>query len=157
MKSMIVSGILPALGALIALGPASPVHAEGKSTTIFSCSIGKKTASVTLADGQLTYHYGIRGHDELTIVGIPASGNVFQMAQRYAGMEYQLRFKTDDYSYILYASEGNAQAGAAAVSGLVILQGTDRIADRSCARFTEFSIPLDTLGIPEDTEAYSAM
>ncbi|WP_026792258.1 hypothetical protein [Pleomorphomonas oryzae] len=153
MKTM----ILPTLGALIALALASPAHAEGKSKTIFSCAIGKRTASVTLADGQLTYHFGTRAHDELTIVGTPASGNVFQMAQRYAGMEYQLRFKSDDYSYILYAAEGNPQVGAAANSGLVILQGTDRIADRSCAKFTEFAVPLDGLGIPEDTEDYSAM
>jgi hypothetical protein len=157
MKSMILSGILPALSALIALGPAAPVHAEGKPKTIFTCSIGKKTASVTLTDGRLTYHFGTGPHDELTIVGIPASGNVFQRTQRFAGMEYQLRFKTDDYSYILYASEGSAEVGAASISGLVILQGTDRIADRSCTRFTEFSVPLDGLGIPEDTEDYSAM
>lgn len=152
MKSM----NLPAL-ALIALGLAAPSHAQGKPTTIFSCAIGKKTASVTLADGELTYHYGTRARDELTIVGDPAAGNVFQMAQRYAGMQYQLRFTNDDHSYILYAAEGNPRVGAAAVSGLVILHGTNRLADRTCSKFTEFAVPLDGLGIPEDTEAYSAM
>ncbi|WP_370677281.1 hypothetical protein [Pleomorphomonas sp. PLEO] len=153
MKSM----ILPALGALIALGLASPLHAEDKSTTIFTCSIGKKTASVTLADGRLTYHYGTATHDELSIVGIPASGNVFQMTQRFAGMEYQLRFTNSDHSYIVYTSEGSGRVGATATSGLVVLRGTERISDRACERYTEFSIPLDDLGIPQDTEGYSAM
>jgi hypothetical protein len=149
--------ILPAFGALIALGLGAPSHAAGKPTTIFSCAIGQKIASVTLADGQLTYHYGTGTHDELTIVGNPAADNVFQMAQRYAGMEYQLRFVNDGYSYILYAAEGNPQVGAAAVSGLVVTQGTDRIADKACKAFAEFAVPLDGLGIAEDTEAYSAM
>jgi hypothetical protein len=149
--------IIPGLVALIALGPASTLHAEGSSTTVFTCSIGKKTVSVTRADGRLTYHYGTGTKDEMSIVGIPASGNVFQMAQRYAGMEYQLRFRNGDYSYIVYDNEGNNRVGAAATSGLVIMKGTKQISYRSCARFTEFTVPLDSLGIPEDTDAYSAM
>lgn len=153
MNSMIVPGLV----ALIALGSASTVRADGGSTTLFTCSIGKKTVSVTQADGRLTYHYGTGGNDEMSIVGIPASGNVFQMAQRYAGLEYQLRFKNGDYSYIVYNNEGNSRVGAAATSGLVIMQGTKQIADRSCARYTEFAVPLDSLGVPEDTDAYSAM
>ena len=161
MKSMILPGILPAilpaLVALIALGPAPAAHAEGKSRTIFTCSIGKKTVAVTQGDGRLTYRYGTGAQDELSIVGTATSGNVFQMAQRYAGMEYQLRFTNDGYSYIVFASEGSVRAGAAAISGLVVMRGTDRIADRSCAPYAEFSVPLDSLGVPEDTDVYSAM
>ena len=113
--------------------------------------------SVTRADGRLTYHYGTGIDDEMSIVGIPASGNVFQMAQRFAGMEYQLRFRNGEYSYIVYDSEGSSRVGAAATSGLVIMQGTKQISERSCARFTEFAVPLDSLGIPEDIDAYSAL
>jgi hypothetical protein len=153
MKAMVV----PVLVALIALGPVLTVHAEGSSTTIFTCSIGKKTVSVTHADGRLTYHYGTSIKDEMSIVGIPTSGNVFQMAQRFAGMEYQLRFRNGEYSYIVYDSEGNSQLGAEATSGLVIMRGTKQISYRSCARFTEFAVPLDSLGVPEDTDAYPAM
>ena len=153
MKAMIVPGLV----VLMALGPASTIHAEGISTTVFTCSIGKKTVSVTRADGRLTYHYGTANKDEMSIVGIPSSGNVFQMTQRYAGMEYQLRFRNGEYSYIIYDSEGNGRVGAAATSGLVIMQGTKQISDRSCSRFAEFAVSLDSLGIPEDTDAYSAM
>src|ERR1035437_2848517 len=153
MKAMIVPGLV----ALMALGPASTVHAEGISTTGFTCSIGKKMVSVTRADGRLTYHYGTGNKDEMSIVGIPSSGNVFQMTQRFAGMEYQLRFRNGEYSYIVYDSEGNGRVGAAATSGLVIMQGTKQISDRSCSRFAEFAVSLDSLGIPEDTDAYSAM
>ena len=112
---------------------------------------------MTRADGRLTYHYGIGIKDEMSIVGIPTSGNVLQMTQRFAGMEYQLRFRNGEYSYIVYDSEGNSRVGAAASSGLVIMRGTKQISERSCARFTEFAVPLDSLGFPEDTDAYSAM
>ena len=153
MKAMIISGLV----ALIVLGPGSIVHAESNSTTVFTCSIGNKTVSVTHADGRLTYHYGTGDNDEMSIVGIPALGNVFQMTQRFAGMEYQLRFKNGEYSYIVYDSEGSGRMGAAASSGLVIMQGTKQISERPCARFTEFAVSLDSLGIPEDTDVYSAM
>jgi hypothetical protein len=153
MKTMIIPGLV----ALTALGPASAVRAEGIPATVFTCAIGKKTVLVTQADGRLTYHYGAGGKDEMAIVGVPASGNVFQMSQRFAGMEYQLRFTNGEYSYIVYDSEGNGRVGAAASSGLVIMQGTKQISDRSCARFTEFSISLNSLGIPEDTDAFSAL
>jgi hypothetical protein len=156
MKAMIVPGLV----ALLALGSASTAHAEGVSTTVFKCSIGKKTVSVTLANGRLTYHYGTGNKDEMSIVGVPSSGNVFQMSQRYAGMEYQLRFTNGEYSYIVFDSEGNSRVGAAATSGIVIMQGTKPISDRSCSRFAEFAVPLsslESLGIPEDTDAYSAM
>jgi hypothetical protein len=153
MRALIVAGVV----ALAAVGAGSTVHAEGGFVTVFTCSIGKKTVSVTRADGRLTYHYGAGGKDEMSIVGIPAAGNVFQMAQRFAGMEYQLRFRNGEYSYIVYDSEGNGRVGASASSGLVIMQGTKHISDRSCTRFTEFAVPLDSLGIPEDTDAYSAL
>jgi hypothetical protein len=153
MKAMIVTGLV----ALIALGLTSTGHAEGISTTVFTCSIGKKMVSVTQTDGRITYHYGTGIKDEMSIIGKPALGNVFQMSQRFAGMEYQIRFRNGEYSYIVYDSEGNGRVGAAASSGLVIMRGTKRISDRACTRFTEFAVSPDSLRIPEDTDAYSAM
>jgi hypothetical protein len=79
------------------------------------------------------------------------------MSQRFAGLEYQIRFRNGEYSYIVYDNEGNNRVGATATSGLVIMRGTKQISERSCARFSEFSVSLDSLEIPEDTEAYSAM
>jgi hypothetical protein len=145
------------LVALTVVSPVCAVYAQGTPATLFTCAIGKKTVSVTQADGKVTYHYGANGKDEMAIVGAPASGNVFQMSQRFAGMEYQLRFMSGEYSYIVYDSEGNDRSGAAASSGLVVMQGAKRISDRPCARFAEFATSIDSLGLPEDTEAFSAM
>jgi len=153
MTSMMVAGLV----ALLALGPASTGHAEGNATTVFACSIGNKMVSVTRGDGRLTYHYGTGIKDEMSIVGTPASANVFQLTQRFAGMAYQIRFRNGEYSYIVYTSEGSGRVGAAAWSGLVVMQGTTQISDRPCARYTEFAVPLDSLEIPQDTDAYSAM
>ncbi|OYV39899.1 MAG: hypothetical protein B7Z81_02740 [Acidocella sp. 20-61-6] len=153
MKAITVS----ALVLLLAFGAMPIAHAGSAPTTIFSCAIGHKTVSVTSVGGQLTYHYGTARKDELTITGIPSSGNIFEMSQRFAGMEYQLRFKNGTYSYIVYDSEGNSHSGASATSGLVVMQGTKTIVDRSCTKFSEFSVSIEDFGIPEDMEAYSAM
>jgi hypothetical protein len=153
MKAIIILG----LAAMVpcGLGPTAP--AEAASTNVFTCSIGKKTVSVTSTEGRLTYHYGTANKDELSIVGIPASGNIFQMSQRFAGMEYQLRFRNGEFNYIVYSSEGNGRVGAAASSGLVVMRGTKVISDRSCSRYADLTMPDAALAVPEDTDVYSAM
>ncbi len=148
MKPVIILG-------LAVLAPLSPGFAA--PAELFACTIGLKKVSVAMADGRLAYHYGTAGKDEMSIVGIPASGNVFQMTQRFAGMEYQLRFTNGDYSYIVYASEGSGRVGAPALSGLIVMRGTKQISDKPCARLTELAMPGDSLGIPEDSAPYSAM
>ena len=153
MKTVVMLG----LAAFIPLGYVPSASAEEATAKIFTCSVGKKTVSVTSAGGQIVYHYGTTNSDEMSIVGIPKSGNIFQMTQKFAGMEYQLRFKNDEYSYIVYESEGNPRTGAAATSGLVVMRGTQQVSDKSCSRFTELAMPPAALQIPEDTNAYSAM
>jgi hypothetical protein len=149
--------IILRLAALISVGLGLTAPAEGAPTKVFTCAIGKKTVSVTSAGGRLIYHFGTANKDELSIVGIPTSGNVFQMTQRFAGMEYQLRFRNGEFNYIVYSSEGNGRVGATATSGLVIMRGTKTISDRSCSQFEELVMPADALAIPEDTDTYSAM
>jgi hypothetical protein len=92
----------PGLLSLALLVPGPMAHAEGPPTILFKCAIGKKTVSVTRAGDRITYHYGTGGKDEMAITGTP--GNIFQMSQRYAGMEYQLRFKNGDTNHIAYNS-----------------------------------------------------
>lgn len=153
MKSIIMLGLV----GLFTICPGLAASAEGTSARLFACLIGEKRVAVTSAGGQLTYHYGTANKDEISIVGIPESGNVFQMTQRFAGMEYQLRFRSGDFSYIVYSSEGNGRVGAAAASGLIVMRGTKQLSDKSCARFAELAMPADSLKIPEDADAYSAM
>ena len=144
------------LVAVTVLGFASVARGGEAPTILFACTVGKKIVSVTRTGDQITYHYGVAHVDELTIVGTPNSGNIFQMEQRYAGMVYQLRFTKGEFSYTVYASEGNPQVGAHAISGLVVTKGAQRISDKSCARYANLSLPGD-LKIPEDTDNNSAM
>lgn len=81
-----------------------------------------------------------------------------------AGLPRERRQSIADWSLcdspgaaILCDSEGNSPVGAAASSGLVIMQGMKHISDRPCTRFTEFAVSVGSLGIPKDTDAYSAM
>jgi hypothetical protein len=149
--------IILTIAALSLYQPASASQPSSKPLTLFTCSVGNKTVSVTAVGGQLTYHYGTHVKEEMSITGTAKSGNIFWLTQRYAGMEYQMRFKNGDFSYIVYNSEGNGNVGAAATSGLVVMKGTKTIADKSCTRYSEFSASYDFDTLPEDTDAYSAM
>ena len=142
--------------ALALISLSATAHAESAPKVLFTCAIGAKTVSVTAAGKDLIYHYGTAKKDEMTIVGSAAAKNIFQMAQRYAGMEYQLRFTNGDVSYLVYSAEGNPQVGAAAISGLMVMRGTKTIADKSCAQWSELTLP-DDPAIPQDSVAYSAM
>ena len=104
-----------------------------------------------------SYTFGRPGRPELRLTGSAAAGDVHFMAQRYAGPEYQLRFSHAPYSYVVYSMTANPVAGSHAVSGLVVMRGTTRIADLSCRRFAAFTSTDDLLALPPDTDAYTAM
>ena len=138
-------------------GLATAAPGIAPSTILFECHVGGKNVRITSAGDRLTYRYGTTDEAELTLSETAAGGNVFYMAQRYAGMQYQLRFVSGDTSYIVFASEGNAHVGADSSSGLVVMRGTDRIMDKPCARYSEFSADFEYSTLPEDSKTYSAM
>lgn len=149
-----------AIAVLVSLVPAPSSAAEssaGMPKPIFSCGIGAKRVSITLVGTQLVYRYGTQQKEEMSIIGDRQSGNVFWLTQRMAGVEYQLRFKSGAYSYIVYNVEGNAMSGARPAAGLVVMQGTKTISDKSCAKYTEFEPNFDFSSLPEDSSEYSAM
>ncbi|WP_146589523.1 SH3 domain-containing protein [Puniceibacterium confluentis] len=125
--------------------------------TVFSCDTGGKTVSVTSDNNSLTYSYGATGRIEKSITGDARSGNLHWMQMRYAGLVSQLRFSSGEYSYILFHAEGNANTGAQTHSGLVVMQGTRVISEKTCTSPTAFSPSFDYDALPRDSERYSAM
>ena len=143
-----------AIAALLALGPS--VSAEAATRRLFTCKVGAHTVSVTDDGGQLAYRYGPPGKVEMSIFAQAKSGTVLQMEQRFAGMEYQLRFKNGEVSYIVYSSEGNGRVGAAAVSGLVVMKGGKVLSDKSCSPYADLILPPASEGVAQDSDVYSA-
>jgi hypothetical protein len=153
-EDMMKAFMLAATAALCA-SPLAATPAGAK--TLFACSLGKKRVTVTAEGAVLRYRFGTAAKAELAISGTARSGTIFYRSDRYAGMEYQMRFARGGYSYIVYAMEGNGNTGARAISGLTVLRGTKRIADMSCTPYAEFAADYDYSALPEDGEAYSAM
>lgn len=79
------------------------------------------------------------------------------MTQRYAGLEQQLRFTRGAYSYVLYSMDANEAKGSNAVSGIVVIHGSRRIADLSCLPHATFGENYDFDELPQDTGAFTAM
>jgi hypothetical protein len=140
----------------VVIGVASLTHPT-QAASVFACSVGKKAVSVTEEGGRFTYMFGAPGKPDISIVGSAAQKNLFYREDRYAGMEHQLRFINGEYSYIVYNMEGNDRTGAAAISGLTVMKGTQTIADMPCKRYAEFGVGFDYSTLPADTEAYSAL
>jgi hypothetical protein len=136
-----------------------PVRAQpgGVPQPVFACSLGKKSVFVTAVGNQLIYKFGTPTNTDMSIIGSADRKNVLYRADRYAGMEYQLRFVNGPYSYIVYNMEGNGNTGARAVSGLLVMKDTKTVARMSCTRYAEFSANFDYSSLPEDSEDYSAM
>lgn len=138
-------------------GVAEAAQADPVGVPIFECVVGHKTVRVTANGDTLTYSFGSAGNVELTLSGGPNSNNIHWLTQRFAGMEYQLRFANGDASYIVYSAEGNGASGARPVSGLVVMRDGKTIADMACADYTEFAQGYDFSRLPVDDEAWSAM
>ena len=143
------------LAAMLTLGLS--ISAEAATSQLFTCKLGAHAVSVTDDGGQLDYRYGTPGKDEMSIIAPAKSGRVLQMEQRFAGMEYQLRFKNGEVSYIVYSSEGNGRSRAAAVSGLVVMKGAKVLSDKSCSPYADLMLPPASDGVPQDSDFYSAM
>jgi hypothetical protein len=154
MKFIVATG----LSALFAAAMIVATGAETRRSPVFWCSIGEKRVSVSKSGDRFVYHFGTAAKDEMSIVGIPAAGNIFQMAQRFDGEEHQLRFRNGEFSYIVYSTSGNPIVGGRAIAGLVVKRGTDVVSDFACSRFTELNdLDHDYSSLPEDTAAFSAM
>ena len=154
MKIAVVMGLLASLVATVAVS----ARAETKPSPVFACSVGGKRVSVTKSGDRFVYHFGTAGKDEMSIVGDPAAGDIFQMSQRFAGPENQLRFKNGDFSYIVFSAEGNPSVGARSIAGLVVMRGTKIISDTLCSLFTEVNtFDNGFSSLPEDTADFSAM
>jgi hypothetical protein len=155
MKTVMNCALLVA-GALCSIIPPALAQTTAPQP-VFACSLGKKSVSVTAQGDQLTYTFGTKAKTEMSIVGSADQKNVLYRQARYAGMEHQLRFVNGDYSYIVYNMEGNGRSGASASSGLVVMKGTETVADMHCAHYAEFGLGFDLSSLPEDTDDYSAM
>jgi len=133
-------------------------QADSKSALLFSCSIGAKHVDVTKLGDRFTYRFGTAGASEMSIMGEPGAGNIFQMRQRFTGPESQVRFTKGEFSYIVFAAEGNPSVGARSIAGVTVMRGLKSISSLTCDRFTEFNGFDEAFSaVPEDTEAYSGM
>lgn len=154
MKIVVAMGLLASVAAT---GVAS-ARAETKPSPVFACAVGAKRVSVAKAGDRFVYHFGTFGKDEMSIVGDPAAGNIFQMSQRYAGPENQLRFTSGEFSYIVFSAEGNPSVGARSIAGLVVMRGSKIVSDNLCSRFAELNtFDNGFSSLPEDTADFSAM
>ena len=152
------SAIIAAAAATMAcLAPLLGAKAEQAPHSVFACSLGRKSVSVTSVGNQLTYSFGTPGHTEISITGNGGQGNVLFREDRYANTEYQLRFMKGEFSYIVYSMAASRVAGTAAVSGLTVRKGAKTVADMPCTRFTYLKPVFDYDSLPVDTEEYSAM
>jgi hypothetical protein len=142
---------------------ASPAMAVAQSGSgqelVFQCTLRNgKMVRVTAQGGNVFYDYGRGARRELSLRGTARTGNVFFLRQRYASIQSQLRFVNGGYSYIVHSMGASVQAGSSAISGLVVMRGTRRIADHSCRAHAEIQGGFGTLeGLPEDSETYSVM
>ena len=145
------------MAATACIAPLAGVQSAEVPQRVFACSLGRKSVSVTSTGDHLTYSFGTPRKTEISITARPGQGNVLHWENRYASTEYQLRFVSGNYGYIVYSMGANDMTGSAAVSGLVVVEGKKSVADMSCNRFSELDLASRYNWLREDTEEYSAM
>ncbi len=108
-----------------------------QTNVLYSCNVGKRQATVSRVGDQLLYTFGLAGQPQIRIVGDPKAGTVSYLHSMYPHAQHQqLRFRNGSYSYVLYArwASPNAitQTGGEDSSGLLIFNGTRRVARLNC-------------------------
>ena len=87
---------------------------------------------MTAQGDRIRYRYGTARRAELEIEAAPGSGTLFRREALYTGAYRHLRFVNGDYSYIVYALDGNSMTGARAISGVVVTRGERRLRELQC-------------------------
>ena len=153
--------VLPIM-AILATSPAVAdtliqAHAADASRPVFACSFQRGSVSVTVSGGQLTLRLKAPGKGDTVVTGTAAQRTVLYRQDRYAGLEYQLRFVSGRRSYIVYSMAGNRQTEAQPVSGLSVLLDRTLQSDLACAPHAEFTAARSDVSLPEDGPEYAAM
>lgn len=148
MKKLLIA-LACAATSISSAGVAAP-HSS-KPAPIFSCSFGTKQVLVTGTPDAMTYQFGSLGNVEKTITAGRATGNVFYHADNMRYMPKQLRFTVGSTSYMLYHLEYADGSGAEYVQGLIVLQGTKKLANLKCRSGPGLDVHADYSSLPDDT------
>jgi hypothetical protein len=147
--ALVVLMLSPALA--MAPAPAS----AGAPRAIFTCEVGAKFVRIEMVGDKLVYRYGLRGKDEIMIVGDRRSGNpLYYSRSAYDFTAEQVRFTNGVYSYVVYAVVAKTSE-ASPSSGIIVAKGDKKLSDRLCAKPARFTADLSAL--PQDDDTFDAM
>lgn len=139
-----------------AAAPQEPGQQAGAGHSVFSCQLGGGKIVTVRQDGlRFVYRYGTAGQAELTIEGTPANGRVFQQTAVHGGTnDVELRFVSDEYSYVVHSFPRSDIVDNVPRSGLRVYRGGTKIMDRSCSPWAALSFEgvnsvHDLPGLPE--------
>ena len=141
---------------------ATPCAADTPYTvpgTVFACTIGQRQVSVTQDGGNFTYRFGTRHSAEKTIIGSVSRSNLFWRSELFAhASQEQMRFRDGRYSYVLYVDFSTPNydgEGARDNAGIVVFNGTQRIATLHCDDTAYFELTQEQIAIlPVDSAQY---
>jgi len=148
--------------ASLAVGAGESLCAPGEAI-IFSCAIGKKTASVCAAQeisahkGYLQYRFGRKAAPEIVLpntIALPPAGVHGKTLSFAGGGGAYLRFVSGHYSYIVYTA---VRRGIGSTAGIAVERDDRRIASLCCTGLVSSEIGPDFFGkagLPQDTRDF---
>ncbi len=136
--------------ALATSADVSPAHAQTRPPAansrhicfageepIYSCRMGRRIVSLCGANGTLTYHYGNRERNELTIAAGAERENIHYgiVVGQGGGRQEHFRFTNGDTQYIVYRGTNGrlADRPGRSYSGLTVMRGSRTISNRQCS------------------------
>jgi len=150
--------VRPVLLLIALLSVCLPVSAnslcELEDEVVFACEIGSKNVSVCMTEkGRIEYVYGAGDTVELEL-----NSPLFSSAACPGGGISRLRFKNGNYSYIVYdvmchsGGIGENQRSKSDFSGLVVLNQSDVVFNKTCTSFENEVFGVNSGILPESVE-----
>ena len=162
--------LLVLVGLIVLSSPAfaDEGHCRENEQVVFSCSVGKKTASVCASPessqniGYIQYRFGPIGAPEISYPENPSNfrkftdTGLFQSKHTTGGW---IRFTNGGYRYIAYSHEWQSDDGdnGGITQGVSVLKDGKRIAKLSCksTATSDFYIPQQSGGLDDGSEEWS--
>jgi hypothetical protein len=111
-------------------------HCAGQERVVYSCSFGRKMASLCLGKRSVHYRFGLAGRPEIDLASTPGWSNV-RTHQLYSNAFAQehVRISKGAISYLVHFGEAGrfSDVPGMRISGIVVLDGAGKaLADLHC-------------------------
>lgn len=131
-------------------------HDRAAETPVFACSFGEKSVTITATTDALRFEFGQVGQPEIVLERPLDSSDLAHLYDLFPHSSTEwVRFRDGAFSYVVFAAYDTPESGGYDFSGLMVLEGAEKLAQFECPDAEQFGTTFDLSVLRDDTDDIS--